>query len=83
MFTADGTTVENGSTVSLYKVRFYNSSGAAEYVTVDTELPGGGDYYDQAANGVLWVALAEKAYAEANGAGWSPPAARAATPTTR
>jgi hypothetical protein len=36
---------------------------------VDTELPSGGSYYDQATNGVLWVALAEKAYAEANGAG--------------
>ena len=70
MFTAAGTTVENGSTVSLYKVRLYNSSGAAGYFTVDTELPGGGDYYDQAANGILWAALAEKAYAEANGANW-------------
>ena len=70
MFTADGTTVENGSTVNLYTVRFFNSAGVAEYVTVDTELPSGGNYYDQPANGVLWVALAEKAYAEANGAGF-------------
>jgi hypothetical protein len=69
MFTADGTAVENGSAVSLYTVRFYNSNGVAQYVTVDTELPSGGDYYDYPANGVLWVALAEKAYAEANGAG--------------
>ena len=69
MFTADGTAVENGSAVSLYTVRFYNSNGVAQYVTVDTELPSGGDYYDNPANGVLWVALAEKAYAEANGAG--------------
>ena len=69
MFTYDGTTVENGSMVSLYTVRFFNSAGVAEYVTVDTELPSGGDYYDQPVNGVLWVALAEKAYAEANGAG--------------
>ena len=69
MFTAAGTTVENGATVSLYKVRFFNSAGVAEYVTVDTELPSGGGYYDHPANGVLWVALAEKAYAEANGAG--------------
>ena len=69
MFTAAGTTVENGSTVSLYTVRFFNSAGVAEYVTVDTELPSGGGYYDHPANGVLWVALAEKAYAEANGAG--------------
>lgn len=69
MFTADGTTVENGATVDLYTVRFYNGAGAAEYVTVDAALPSGGAYYDQVENGVLWAALAEKAYAEANGAG--------------
>ncbi len=70
MFTADGTTFENGTAVSLYKVRFYNSKNVAEYVTVDTELPSGGGYYDHPANGVLWVALAEKAYAQANGEGF-------------
>jgi hypothetical protein len=70
MFTAAGTTVENGSVVDLYKVRLYNSEGVAGYFTVDTELPAGGTYYDQATNGVLWVALAEKAYAQANGADW-------------
>jgi hypothetical protein len=70
MFTAAGTTVENGSTVSLYTVRLYNSAGVAGYFTVDTELPAGGAYYDQATSGVLWAALAEKAYAQANGAGW-------------
>jgi hypothetical protein len=70
MFTAAGTTVEDGSVVSLYKVRFFNNNRVAEYVTVDTELPSGGGYYDHPANGVLWVALAEKAYAEANGAGF-------------
>jgi hypothetical protein len=70
MFTSAGTAVENGVTVSLYKVRFYNSSGTAEYVTVDNELPSGGQYYDQVKGGVLWVALAEKAYAEANGLGY-------------
>jgi hypothetical protein len=69
MFTYDGTTVENGATVGVYSVRFYNSSGMANYVTVDTELPQSGYYYDHPANGVLWVALAEKAYAQANGAG--------------
>ena len=37
---------------------------------MDTELPSGGSYYDHPANGVLWVALAEKAYAEANGHGF-------------
>ncbi|MGA2621336.1 MAG: fibronectin type III domain-containing protein [Thermoguttaceae bacterium] len=70
MFTADGTTLENGAVVNLYKVRFYNAAGVAEYVTVDTELPSGGGYYDHPANGVLWVALAEKAYAQANGEGF-------------
>jgi hypothetical protein len=69
MFTYDGTTVENGSVVGLYRVRFYATNGAARYVTVDTELPKGGKVYDHPVNGVLWVALAEKAYAEANGAG--------------
>ena len=70
MFTYSGTTVENGTTVSLYKVRFYDNSGVARYVTVDTELPGGGTYYDHVNGGVLWAALAEKAYVEANGMGY-------------
>jgi hypothetical protein len=70
MFTYDGTTTENGSVVGLYTVRFYDkTSGLAEYVMVDTELPAGGGQYDHP-NGVLWVALAEKAYAVANGAGF-------------
>jgi hypothetical protein len=68
MFTYEGTTVENGATVGLYSVRFYNSAGVAEYVTVDTELPSGGGYYDQVGDN-LWAALAEKAYAQANGLG--------------
>jgi hypothetical protein len=59
-FTAAGTTVENGSTVDLCDVRLYNSAGVAGYFSVDTELPGGGAYYDQATNGVLWVALADR-----------------------
>jgi hypothetical protein len=80
MFIYDGTTVEDGSTVGVYSVCFYTPSGVAQYVTVDTELPGGGGYYDHpvggpgAVNGspspVLWVALPEKAYAEANGFGY-------------
>jgi hypothetical protein len=68
MFTSAGTTVENGTTVNLYTVRFYQN-GVPKYVTVDTELPSGGAYYDHPQNGVLWVALAEKAYAQANGQG--------------
>jgi len=70
MFTYNGTATENGATVGIYTVRFFNGAGAAQYVTVDTELPAGGTYYDQPVNHVLWVALAEKAYAEANGAGF-------------
>ena len=69
MFSYAGTTVENGNTVSLYYVRFFDSSGYAHWFLVDTELPSGGGYYDHPANGVLWVALAEKAYAQANAAG--------------
>ena len=70
MFTYKGTAMENGSQVGLYTVRLYSNAGTAEYITVDTELPGGGGTYDTPANGVLWVALAEKAYAQANGAGF-------------
>jgi hypothetical protein len=70
MFTYDGTALENGSVVGIYTVRFYNAAGAPVYVTVDSELPDGGQLYDQPINGVLWVALAEKAYAIANGAGY-------------
>jgi hypothetical protein len=69
MFSYAGTTVENGVVVSLYDVRFFHN-GTPGYFTVDTELPSGGQYYDQPQNGVLWVALAEKAYAQANGASW-------------
>ena len=74
MFTYDGTTVDNGATVGLYTVRFFNTSGSAVYIQVDTELPSGGEYYDHVDNDMgtqaLWVALAEKAYAEANGLGY-------------
>jgi hypothetical protein len=76
MFTYDGTTVDNGSAVDIYTVRLYDGNGVAQYFTVDTELPASGTYYDRpvggpgAVNGspspVLWVALAEKAYVEAN-----------------
>ncbi len=70
MFTPAGSTTADGVKVPLYKVRFFDSSGTARYVTVDTELPGGGTTYDNPVNGVLWAALAEKAYAQANGAGY-------------
>jgi hypothetical protein len=80
MFTYDGTAYEDGSTVGVYSVRFYDGGGVARYFTVDTELPNGGSTYDRpvggsgAVNGssspVLWVALAEKAYAVATGEGF-------------
>jgi hypothetical protein len=69
MFTSDGTEVVNGQTVGVWTVEFYDN-GKPVYVTVNGELPSGGGLYDHPADGgVLWVALAEKAYAEANGAG--------------
>ena len=54
-----------------YTVRFY-SSGAAQYVTVDSYLPTSGGVFKYALGGKsasnagneLWVALAEKAYAQ-------------------
>jgi hypothetical protein len=80
MFVYDGTTTENGSTVGVYSVRFYDAFGDPGYFTVDTELPGGGSIYDRpvggagavngAASPVLWAALAEKAYAEASAVGF-------------
>jgi len=74
MFTYDGTTVDHGATARLYTVRFYSTSGAPVYVQVDTKLPSGGEYYDSVDNDLgtqaLWVALAEKAYAVANGLGY-------------
>lgn len=69
MFTSAGTASVNGAVVQLYTVRLYDANGTAHTITVDNELPDGGNLYDQPVNGVLWVALAEKAYAEANGAG--------------
>jgi hypothetical protein len=74
MFTYDGTAVENGSTVGLYTVRLFGSNGALYDIEVDTELPSGGQFYAHVANALgtqaLWVALAEKAYAEANSLGY-------------
>jgi hypothetical protein len=74
MFTYDGTAVVHGSTVGLYTVRLHGSNGTQYDIEVDTELPSGGQYYDHVANAlgthVLWVALAEKAYAEANSLGY-------------
>jgi hypothetical protein len=67
MFTFVGYAKESDGVAAVYNVRFFDNNGVARYVTVDTELPNSGGMYDHPANGVLWVALAEKAYAEANG----------------
>jgi hypothetical protein len=70
MFTYEGTALEGGALVGVYTVRFFTPFGKGMgefFVTVDTELPGG--VYGQTPNGVLWPALAEKAYAQANGKG--------------
>ncbi|MEO1376376.1 MAG: C2 family cysteine protease, partial [Cyanobacteria bacterium J06635_10] len=68
--------IDNGDRT--FTVRFYNN-GVADYVTVDRYLPtnnignlvyaNAGDYHGNA-NNELWVALAEKAYAQINEAGW-------------
>jgi hypothetical protein len=74
MFTYNGSIVDGGFTVGLYTVRFFNTYGLPVSVQVDTELPSGGQFYDHVSNALgtraLWAALAEKAYAEANGIGW-------------
>jgi hypothetical protein len=73
MFTYDGTIVDNGSTVGLYTVRFFDPAGNPLSVQVDTELPAGGQTYAHVSNALgtqaLWVALAEKAYAVQNALG--------------
>jgi Calpain family cysteine protease len=61
-----------------YTVRFYNQ-GTADYITVNKFLPVDqsgnlvyaslGTYYENSDN-ELWVALAEKAYAQINESGW-------------
>ena len=70
MFTYDGTIVDQGYTVGLYTVRLYTPGGTQFSTRVDTLLPDGGQDYAHVANDLgtqaLWVALAEKAYAQAN-----------------
>jgi hypothetical protein len=61
MFTANG---DNTWTVRLYR------HGSPVYVTVDNQLPNGGNLYDRPSGGVLWAALAEKAVAQVNEEGW-------------
>ncbi len=68
--------IDNGD--GTYTVRFYNN-GKADYVTIDRYLPT--DRYGRLvfasmgtqvtnSSGELWVALAEKAYAQMNASGW-------------
>ena len=78
MFTDLGNYNENGNEVHLWNVHFYNSSGQSTSVTVDNEFPTGCNLinspnyptYDQIYGGVLWVALAEKAYVQAQAMGY-------------
>ncbi len=71
--------IDNGD--NTYTVRFFNN-GVANYVTVDNYLPtdsmgrliysGKGSAFNDPTN-ELWVALAEKAYAQLAESGWSRP----------
>ncbi|MEH2412924.1 C2 family cysteine protease [Nostoc sp.] len=70
--------IDNGD--NTFTVRFFNS-GVANYVTVDRYLPTNagqlvyaspGSSYNNS-NNELWVALAEKAYAQLGELGWSRP----------
>jgi len=65
-----------------YGVKFYQN-GTQRWVTVDSQVPtyGGGYFlyanmgsYTGSSSNVLWVALAEKAYAQLNECGWIRPA---------
>ena len=72
MFTDLGTYVENGVQVHVWSVHFYDTTGVSRSVIVDNELPVdpyGNTMSDKVYNGVLWVALAEKAYIQASRAG--------------
>jgi hypothetical protein len=68
---------DNGD--NTFTVRFYNN-GVADYVTVDRYLPTSGGYAvyadwgggsSSSTSNELWVALAEKAYAQLAESGWS------------
>jgi hypothetical protein len=56
-----------GNGIAIWTVRFF-VDGSPVYVTVDNQLPtqDGSIYYARPQDGVLWVALAEKAYAQLN-----------------
>jgi hypothetical protein len=59
--------IDNGD--GTCSVRYF-VHGVPDWVTVDDQLPAGGMLYDSQQNGVLWVALAEKAFAQENASGW-------------
>ena len=86
MFTKDGSSTVDGSEVGYYTVRFFNNNGSPVYVQVDTQFPSAGQEYDQVVNVLgtkaLWVALAEKAYAEAGYLGYVNIPIPTWTPTT-
>ncbi len=75
MFTPCGIYQEHGDVVQIYAVHYYNADGIQTTVMVDTEfahldmLP---TYYTYArpVDGVLWPALAEKAYVQASALGY-------------
>ena len=72
MFVGQNDDDDNGI-VDSWTIRFFNSdAGAADYVTVDRFLPtdNSGNAVFAAWNQGLWVALAEKAYAQINASGW-------------
>jgi Calpain family cysteine protease/Fibronectin type III domain len=73
MFTDLGIYMENGVQVHCWSVHFYNNYGALTSVIVDNELlvnSYGNTMSDEVYNGVLWVALAEKAYIQASALGY-------------
>ena len=73
MFTDLGTYMENGVQVHVWSVNFYDTTGVSRSVIVDNELPvnsSGNTVFDEVSNGVLWVALAEKAYIQAAALGY-------------
>jgi len=73
MFTylGNASKIEGRLDVQVYDVHFLGLRGQAT-VTVDTQFPiyNGTEYNAQIVGGVLWVALAEKAYVEAASAGY-------------
>jgi len=74
MFTSEPFTVApNGALVWNYQVRFFKPDGSAFSVEVDSQIPAGavGDSVtNDLGTSSLWVALAEKAYVEANALGF-------------